>query len=1062
MKKGLYLSLLGSFALVGSWLWMGNAEESKNYYQPRPVETVTDGAQGYIAKLKEWRANAETGEIEAEDVLRAREDLNRLALAKKSQTEILSWGEMGPNDMGGRTRAILFDKDNPAKMFAASVSGGIFVSNNAGQSWQPANDFLNNLAFVSLAQSSDGSIYAGTGEGMYYFASGTGTGGILGDGIYKSTDGGQTFTQLASTDPATNPNQGWGAVGKLGVDPNNGNRIYAATSNGFKISEDAGQTWTNVFSGSTLCRDFVVTPSGAIWVKNGNRIYKSPNGDIGSYTELTTVSGDIETNIFRTFNRSRIAVSPEDENYAYVIVTDQNRFDRAYQTTDGGQTWRTIGERHELLNPHRTQGTFNNALTVDPLNKERIIVGGVELWEWSERGGWQQIASLSRASSMFYVHADNHELRWHPTNKSQLWIGNDGGLFVTRNSGISFTEMNKGYATIQFYRMDVGLNNELLGGTQDNGTIFVNPNSVLPQSGTRTSGILLPSGVTVDGDGGYAELSHLDPNVHFKAMQYGRLGRSIDGGENFADFYSFRVRGNRFNDFAASFADFVTPFVMHEQLYDPLSGDSIAFVAEDINISLGFGNNQTTFNGQIVKPQSSTMLVADSFRIVAGDQLVVSDASGSLSGDGTGSFDPVTGNFNVTFNRPVVLEIQATVATAYAPGARIQILSETGDLPILDSLPNGLASLDTAMIQDPVATMFAVGLTAYERPGEATNLNGGVWLTRNVNKNLLRTPEWWHIGRLSEEERPVAMNFSHDGDMLLVATNQGRVHRYSNLNAARTFETADIDDQYLFDTVIASQSVIQHRVIYNSNRAVTGLSIDPENSDRIILTLGNYGANDYVYYTTMGTSPNLTSNAFRNITGDLPRLPTYDAVFNYNDPTGGMVVLATDAGVFLTEDVDATSVSWVPQNSGLANVPVFDLHQTRTVRYDLRTNQDFEGEIYAATHGRGIFKTTSTVDYVGLEERDGDFAESAKPALKLFPNPARDYVNIELALTTKTDVRISVRDLSGRLVKMVSADKLPAGTEDFRLNLNGLRPGTYLISVSKGAEVSSAKLLITE
>jgi len=1057
MKRGLLFSISG-LMIAGALFWMGTATDS-DYYEPRQESLESLSAKGYSQYMNSLRANPLTGQIEEADVIAARQQLEQVA--KTGSSLNLQWNFVGPDDVGGRTRAILFDKDNPSIMYAAAVSGGIFRSPNGGRSWVPVDDLMDNLAVVSLAQGADGTIYAGTGEDMYYFASGAGTGGIQGAGIFSSSDGGQTFTQMSSTDPVANPNQGWTAVGKIATDPSDASRIYAATGDGLKISSDGGASWTTEL-GSGEAQDLVVTKSGAVWTKVGNRIFKSTDGSAGSFNEMTVTGAggvDRNTTIWRTFSRMRIAVSPTDEDYVYVLVCDNSNFDRVYQSTDGGTTWNTIGSRSALLNMVN-QAPFAVLIGVDPTNKERIIVGGLTLWEWSQRDGWFQIASQARALTNLYVHVDLHDIQWHPTDSNTVYVTNDGGVFKSINNGITWTEENKGYGSSQFYDIAVGFDGKITGGTQDNGTIFIDPHTPLPKSGTRTIGITQPSGQVVDGDGGNTEISHLDQEVMFKAMQYGRLGRSINSGDEYSYFYGSRMAG-RYNAFSAAFADFVTPFTMWEKLDDPNSEDSITFTADTINLSIGFGNGNNRYSGQFTKPQSSTKFVAESFSVTSGGQTCVSDASGNLSGDGTGTFDAVTGLFTVEFTNGTALEVRSKVATSYDPGAIIVVESETGAIPITTTIPNGLNPTDTFLVQDPVQSMFAVGLTAYDNPSQPGNRGGGVWMARDVLSNRTATPEWWHIGALQNNEIPSCMAFSYDGDVLYVGTSAGRVYRFSNLTNARSEEDADVDIDYLVNPPAPSNHVIDTRVIFvQTNRAVTNVIPDTENPDRLIITLGNYGANNHVYFTDNATSPTLTTNNFSVKDGNLPNIPVYDAVFNYNDVSGGQVILGTEFGTFSTDDINAGSVTWTQDISGFANVPVFDLHQTRTIRYDLVSNTDFEGAIYAGTHGRGIFKTGTTADYVGIEEPNEVEAPASINALGLFPNPASTEVNVELNLEQRSDVQITVRDMSGKLVRSISLNDLAAGTESVGINVSGLKNGNYIVSVIKGQEVQTGKMVV--
>jgi hypothetical protein len=1052
MKRGFLITTLSGLMMIGAFAWYGGATQEKEYYQPREQKVVDESAKGSAEYLLRRRANVKTGKIELADVLAAERAFEAMPVNKNSALG-LQWQEFGPTNLGGRTRSLIFDKDDPNIMFMGSVSGGIYKSTNGGRSWNEVDDKMSNLAISSLAQSSDGTIYAGTGENLYYFAGGRGSGGMLGAGMYKSTDMGATFTQMPSTAPSGNGREDWTAVGKIEVDPNDPLVIYAATNGGLKMTVDGGLTWTSPIPGNASCTDMVISSTGVVYAKQLDRLYKVTNQGQNAL-EITNNSIN-QTGLPRNNPRMRVAVAPQDENFLYAVAVDnQERFKAAYKSTDAGNSWTTIGTRNQLLNPHRSQGTFNNSLAVDPKDKNRLIVGGTELWEYSDASGWFQIATLSRFSTFFYVHADNHFIDFHPTNLNTIFICNDGGLFKSTDDGVTFSMENKGYATIQYYGIDVFLDGAAIGGTQDNSNIKVDPNGPLPKSGERFN----------SGDGGLASVSHLDPEVFVIASQYGNLRRTVDGGDNLDRFFSNRVLGNRRSDIGdnAGFADFVTPFDMHEDFNDLQSADSVELSADTIRTSIGFGNGGTSYAGSFVKPQQSVEFVPESFVIIVGADTLTTDVAGNISGSGNGTFDPVAGSFTVTLDNPTNLEIRIQAATRYAPGAIVRLESLTEGITLIDTLPNGLNPGESIQIQDPVQNLFAVGLTAYDWPSQPNNKQGGVWMTRDMVSNKNAIPEWWHIGELANNERPIQMAFSGDGDVLLVATNQSRVYRFSNLDNARSFETADIDELYTTNPPTPSSSVIQSKVIFNGQgREVTTLAFDPDDNDRIIIGLGNYGSQDYIYYTNRGTSPNLNNALFDNVTSNLPPFPVYDAVFNYNDPTGGEVILGTEYGILATSNIDGPTVDWFKENTGMPNVPVFDLVQTRNRRPDLVNQFTKEGSILAGTHGRGIFKTGTTSKLVSLDENNlADSEEENEGILSLYPNPANEQVNVELSLKSRSDVSVSVRDLSGKLIKTLSLKGIPVSTDKITLPVNDLKAGNYIIMLSTGSAVQTGKLAI--
>ncbi|MEZ5045447.1 MAG: sialidase family protein [Chitinophagaceae bacterium] len=113
------------------------------------------------------------------------------------------WEERGPNNIGGRTRALIYDKNIPNKLFMGGSSGGLWTSTNNGNTWSKVEntDMTSAISICSITQAANGDIYYGTGEG-HYSSTGNFGGGQLGEGIWKSTDGGVSFTHLNSTTPS--------------------------------------------------------------------------------------------------------------------------------------------------------------------------------------------------------------------------------------------------------------------------------------------------------------------------------------------------------------------------------------------------------------------------------------------------------------------------------------------------------------------------------------------------------------------------------------------------------------------------------------------------------------------------------------------------------------------------------------------------------------------------------------------------------------------------------------------------------------------------------------------
>lgn len=1035
MKRGLLFGVLGLGVLGAGWLSF-SAEETAQYTpRGRNAEQI-HGAMEYIHML---RANQITGEVSVQDIMNARNAMN----SRSNKASLgLSWENMGPDNFGGRTRAILVDKDSSNVIYSGSVSGGLFKSYNSGASWNLISPADANNAIVSICQTANGDLYYGTGEFMFinYFGNGpSSTPAFYGGGIYKSTDHGQTWSVLSSTVPTSQSTSSeWAAVARLQAHPTNPQTLYAGTNTALKKSTDGGATWTNLYNSAV--RDFSVAGDGSVWMETGGRVYYSPDGSTtASFTEISKPApGGADLPRGNSAGRTRFAISPQDNDVVYVVqVTGAEALSGVYRSADRGVTWSKIGSKGANFDPlcsSQCQGKYDLLFAVSPKDKNRIWLGGITLWTWSNTAGWSLVnTTFPSPGNIFYLHSDQHEMVFDPKNPNIAYVTNDGGIFRTGDHGTTWYERNANYSTLQYYNFGVGPDRTLIGGTQDNGTQLITGKGNTAKAGTR----LLINGSYADG--GQADISWLKPSVMFAENQNGDLGRSSDGGETFLPFYSAYVT----EKFGSAW---IMPYQLWESVTDSMSVDSVEFEVTAASTSLGFGNGVSTqFSGTLNKPQASAQLVASTFKIEAGALLVTSDASGTLSGDGTGTFDAATGAFTVNFSSVPQAEIIVNCQVQYTAGSVIEYTSAIG-LPIKHVLTTNLNQNDKIQLLDPVQSQFIVG-TASGTNGAIKE--GGIWMTREVH-DFSKTPTWWKIAHLGSGT-PLCMDMTKDGNTLYLGTTNGAVWRISNILAARTRGTANVDS--------AGYLVEVQQIATYGGRSVTDISVDPNNGNRVAIALGNYGNNTYVYVSNnaLAASPTFVSKQ-----GDLPQMPCYSV--SWDKLNANYLYIGTEMGLFATDNINATSVSWSEENVGMSRVPVFAIEQYRTDNnWDTTsaTSPLTEGDIFIATHGRGYFRTTNTMVNRPVGQDEQSLAIS-KESLNIYPNPATTSTRIAVDITSTTDVKVSVRDLNGRLVKQVSYSKLPAGVEYVKLNVEGMKSGAYLVTVQAGNTVKSGKLIVTK
>ncbi|HIF14227.1 MAG TPA: hypothetical protein EYQ86_02410, partial [Bacteroidetes bacterium] len=518
-----------------------------------PIVYKKEGNKGYVQWLANRRNDPKTSRINWGHYSKAR---NEAISHKRDNTrELMEWSELGPTNWGGRTRAFMIDKDDPNKLYAGSVSGGLWSSDDAGMSWYHLTKLDECITVASICQTINGDIYVGTGEGMYGNY-GEATGGLPGNGIYKSIDGGQSFFHLDSTSVLINDiDTTWAHVNRLAAHPIDPYTLYAATEKGIWKTTDGGIHW---FHPNGL--EYEAPASDVEYAKDGSYIlavvnsnyYRSENGI--DFQDLTGSSILSVNNV----GRIEFAIAPSDANYAYAsIVSTLGKLRGIYQSKDRGLTWSGIAagggyqfDPFAYSGSAYGQGVYDNAIGVSLNDPEKIFVGGIRLYSWSATDGWNKIASTSLSDITYFVHSDMHWVEPHPTNPDIIYFANDGGVFKTFNGGVTFTQLTHGYATMQMYAVAVSDSGDVMGGTQDNGTHYVDYKQRYNSSSKKLLG----------GDGGYASFSMTRPEVFLASYQYPSLMRSINWGESFKHFWDEHISP----DGEDPDGSFVTPFILWE------------------------------------------------------------------------------------------------------------------------------------------------------------------------------------------------------------------------------------------------------------------------------------------------------------------------------------------------------------------------------------------------------------------------------------------------------------------------------------------------------------------
>lgn len=572
------LFVLAAFVSIGLWTTK-QASDALHHASTNGKLQNEEEAEGAGSYLMRRRADPRTGEVNLKDVYKARRKAREQTLLKAEET-VLEWESLGPTNVGGRTRALYISPVNPNKMIAGGVAGGLFVTSDGGVTWtdHPQNDELESLAIACFTRDADDNLYAGTGEGFYSFF-GRAAGGVPGEGIMKSGDGGNTFEFLPATRPA-DPNvtsDGWCSINVIAAHPTISGYLYAAigaenyttANNGLQFSNDGGATWSIAAGTSTgIGYDVKAAADGTIHAIISNTYYRSSDG---VNFEIMTSTNTGDNALPPLAGRKMLALAPSDNNTLYVCNSLNNEcLDRVFQSKDGGDTWEVIGtgggtpeswlsgEFEPMSGGSQCQGSYDMGLAVAADNPDMVYIAGVTLWRWTPQQGWDMKDNIWGFGSA-YVHADKHGIVYHPSNANRMYVICDGGIFRTNNPAAGapqFTPLNFGYNVTQFYAVAADWEGAVMGGAQDNGTQLVNyqdPTSPLDAEQVHGS------------DGGFVDFARTRPGYLFAESQNGFLVRSTNNGDSFNDFLDDNIDADD-NGSVDGGTEFIAPFILWEDI----------------------------------------------------------------------------------------------------------------------------------------------------------------------------------------------------------------------------------------------------------------------------------------------------------------------------------------------------------------------------------------------------------------------------------------------------------------------------------------------------------------
>ena len=450
-------------------------------------------------------------------------------------------------DVIGRVSSIAVDPNDPKHLLLGAAGGGIWESQNTGAAWAARTDQMPSLAIGAIAfdPTNPKKVYAGSGEGNFY--------ANLGAGVYKSLNGGATWTVAASA-----PFVGVGFY-DLVVDPQTPAVLYAATTNGFYKSTNSGAAWSLKRAGK--CWDISVHPTGGtveILAAFADGLFVSINAG-NSFATVALPS-------WPAGNLARLAVDHvrSAPALAYAFAAKGS----------GAHLWRRVGTAWtKIATPtgvNINQAWYDWYVAAAPNNQNQVYIGAIDAYRGTVSGStasWTNITTQGGNS----IHPDQHCLAFAPNNPQVIYAGNDGGIYRSANSGASWTALNKGLGIteIEYLASDPSTWKWLMAGTQDNGTIRYTGSSALVWD--HIAG----------GDGGDCGINQLNPLNVYHSYYYVSLERSTN-------------KGNTWNELGLPW-----PPTLASLFYSPVE-------VSGLTVAIGAGSLLVTRNG--VQPWTTVPL----------------------------------------------------------------------------------------------------------------------------------------------------------------------------------------------------------------------------------------------------------------------------------------------------------------------------------------------------------------------------------------------------------------------------------------------------------------------
>lgn len=1013
---------------------------------------------------------------------------------------ITGWHQIGPNNVAGRVRTIMFDKFNDGVIYACSPAGGLFVSVNDGNNWQeiPLGEGTNrSYVATAIAQDENGKLYVGTGEG-YYSEDNAGKKhfktGLIGNGVYESstfeknwasnlqTDEEKyqfvanniSFTQMEGTSPEKyGIDNEWSYINDMAFV---GGKLFVATKNGgLKVYENG--TWSTVsIAGNTMVNitDIKVSTTGKIavaYVFTGDAaVAVADNANSDFSNSLTKQSIGLSNEDFIDRIELSFCINNPDKLYAltrYYKYTGQGYYlnEAIYRQVEQG--WQVATSGSLYLNT--AEGM---SIAINDRDEEFIYAAGGEVVSGFDANNDPIFYYNTIASSMYernsglYVSPGIHAIAFDPNPQTaedslKIYLATDGGIYIYRQDPLTqFTQWhacNKGLISSQYYNIASTNDGAVFGAAQSNAISYIpTPSTELKSAETIWS----------PNSAGYTAIADLvAPYSTDIASQTGGNVLASAIHQTLPQVKKPVVLARPYMAITRTYSDNNDYETINDQTWNYGSERNLSFMHGNVTKSpdkspfitpMAYwesfdapeATRDTVFlklNDKLtIRRNGTNYAYSHGFELKAGDSALVQ-----------------SNNLGYPFFYIFTAEEFGTITSEY-----------TGE-EVLDFM----TTQDTAIqVVCPIKTrLFIGGTNGLYVCNEAMNF------TKTFQTNNPNSLPWVKLFNFSSTEegrsqiRSIAP--SNDGNTVLFSVDIDKTNTTpatTKLYRVTGLNQHNLSDLTKFLGTTADPSNFTLNEIASYERSISSI-VYADDASTAIITLQGYAPGANIYRVENLTAENVEDITFTEISlGENIQKPVYTALVEKVSTDGKTVYVGTDDGVYKTTDYTASNVVWTKEEN-FPTIPVYDLFQqtanlpsvqfttyiATNAQNNVYSETKYPGAIYAATYGKGLFMNYDNI----AEERPepvslNSVEQLATTSFDLYPNPAQNRTTLSYSLNSASNVTLNIFDMNGRMISSLEKGRQSAGLHTQEISLTGLEKGVYMIQIITNSTSQAAKLIV--